>query len=1498
MMRRVNVPSLSPLSWTLLSLTLFGITARAQSPNPILARSANPLRLVAAPSFPLSASPTSVAVGDVNGDGRPDLVITKVGSSNITVLLGDGKGGFEAGTDFPAGSQPANALLADLNGDGRLDVVVTDAHAGAIDVLFGNGDGTLGAPIAYPAIADPIGIALGNFNTHGKVDLAVTSATGLALLVNDSSGHFATAASIPISRQARSLTSADLSHKGHDDLVLANQDGTISVLQGDGSGHFSALPAFSVATGPLSSVVAGDFGKRGRIDLAVTQANSNTLTVLLGNGNGTFQPGVPYTVGNRPASLIVADLNNNGVSDLIAVNQAANTFSVLAGNGDGTFRPSLDFVAGNAPVAVASGDFDGDGHADLAIVNYQDRTVTVPRGRGDGIFQAPRSYRAGLSRKAIAAGDLNGDGLPDLVVTNYCGSDYACTSGGNASVFLANQNGAYRLAGSYSLGSGPVAVALASLHGNKTQDLLALNRDDKTLMVMSGNGDGTFAEPQHYLLSANPRALFVGDFNGDGTPDLAIASDCGRSLCAQPGSLDIWLGSGNGNLTEAAIYTVGYSPTSIAAGDLRGTGHLDLVIANKCGEDSSCKADGTATVLNGDGTGKFTVTNEIGIGAMPSSIAIGNLSNRGLDLVVAQSASNRIAVLPSDGKGGFGAPVTYAVGSVPSSLAIADFDGDGLPDVAVANFQSSTVSLLSGTGNGALRPAITYPVGAGPESIVAVRAGSSGPSGLVTANGNGGATPMGADISTLAPTLTTPTITLTNSPSPANFVGEQITLTAVVALASPPPAPPQITGSVTFNTVDSSNNATPLSDCNGANGVTLSVASQANGGAPSGQAACTVNSLQPGTYTLEAIYSGDGGANYSAATSSTVSQSVTASTTTALTASPTSPAINQAVTFTATIKPPTGATVAPAGTVGFTDNGNALSCTPAYSTSNAVLTATCSISSLSGGSHTILAAYSGDTNYTASTGILSLSLTAAASTTTVSSSPNPSVFSQAVTFTVIVTPSSSGSQQLGGTVAVTAEGNLSLGQCALAWNQPAAGEASCTVSNTTLSVGSHTITATYSGDNNFKTSSGTTSQVVNAATTAVSLSSSAGAIIVKNPNNSNDSVTFTATVTPFNGNSKPSGTVTFTYNSGLIIPECPVAVQISSVNGTATCTTTSLPPGANTIQASFSGDKNFAASNSSLTEAVQDFSLTVSGPTIVSGSPRVTVTQGDTTGNDPFSPVTISAVPVSIQGFAGSLTLGCTVLVTAAPSGATVPLCIAGSTLPIVSNGTQQSVGIIIDATRATPGTYSVSVTGTDQATGLVRTATPFTVAIRTFSGPLTLTSGATTGNTANVTFVLPANVSLSSLQCSSVSGTGIGAPGVPSSTLSIGCSFNPATIPAQGSIQTGSTVVTVTTGGTGTAMGRVSHTGLLAAGLFGIPIFGLVGLLRGRKSTSVIFFRLLAIAAVYAAALQVSGCGYSLKKPATSGGQTPPGAYSIQIQGTGSDGLPYQAVLQINVTL
>lgn len=909
MVRRINAPSSSRLLFSVLCFLFVAMFAQAQSSESSQQRSSGGSTFIVAPTVHLSASATSVASGDLNGDGKLDLAITSKGSGSVTVLLGNGKGGFARGVEYAAGKQPGNVLLADLSGAGKLDIVVTDSATGSILVLRGNGDGTFAKAVSHGAIANPVAMVLGNFGGKGKIDIAAASATGIVVLLNDGAGHLSATTSIPLTHSLTALAAADLKANGRDDLFAANADGTVSVLEGDGKGGFSAHSAVKVSAGAISSIVAGDFNRDGRADLAVAQTGSSKLTVLLGRGDATFESGVNYTVGNSPAHLIAVDLKGDGKIDLVAANAAANTFSVLAGKGDGTFKPTVDFAAGNSPLAIAAGDFYGGGHVDLAIVNSGDATISMPQGKGDGTFHAALSYRTGLEQKSIASGDLTGKGLADLVVTNFCGEDSTCKKSGVATVILANSDGTYRQGSTYELGSGPVAVALAELTGDKNLDLIVANRNDKTLLVLPGKGNGSFGEPVSYALSANPRAIFVGDFGGHEKPGLAIATDCGRSSCSEPGNVEIWLTGASGKLALSASHAVGFSPVSIAAGDLRGSGHLDLVIANACGNDSSCKSHGTATILKDQGYGRFADGGEVDLGSSPSSIAIGALTGKGLDLVVAERGSNRVDVLHSDGKGGFGEPASYKAGVQPAAISIADFDGDGRMDVAVANFKDSTVSVLRGTSTGTLAAAIHYSVGSGPESMVSVSGSRSGTSSLVTANGNLGATPMGADITVLRDVAAATDIVMQTPVPNTSTVNDSVTLEGDV---TPHTGGGNVsTGSVEFDqSTDGGTTFTAISDCS----------SQTVNG--TGIATCVTHQLvapvSPATtIVLQAQYLGN--ATWAPSTSGTQTQTTTADATNTAAIFSSNPTVDKTLTVTATVTA-TGAAVPLTGNITFTGN--------------------------------------------------------------------------------------------------------------------------------------------------------------------------------------------------------------------------------------------------------------------------------------------------------------------------------------------------------------------------------------------------------------------------------------------------------------------------------------------------------------------------------------------------------------------------------------------------
>jgi hypothetical protein len=327
----------------------------------------------------------AIAAGDLNGDGRLDLVVGNLDSATVSVFLGNGDGSFRPHVDFPTGLYPNSVVIGDFNGDDKLDIALANG-SGTVSILLGNGDGSFQPRVDYPAGPASFSLAVGDFNGDGKLDLVV---------VNNNS----------------------------------NQSGTVSVLLGNGDGTFQPHVDYPVGTGPYS-VAVGDFDRDGKLDLVVANYPFDfTVSVLLGNGDGTFKPQVTYATGRQPDSVAVGDLNGDGKLDLAVSNFADGTVSVLLGNGDGTFQSHLDYPVGKVPSTVIISDFNGDGKLDLATSNYAPGGYNVPpgyinilSGNGDGTFQAPAAFVAGPNPATVSVADFNNDGALDFVTGSVPGA--------------------------------------------------------------------------------------------------------------------------------------------------------------------------------------------------------------------------------------------------------------------------------------------------------------------------------------------------------------------------------------------------------------------------------------------------------------------------------------------------------------------------------------------------------------------------------------------------------------------------------------------------------------------------------------------------------------------------------------------------------------------------------------------------------------------------------------------------------------------------------------------------------------------------------------------------------------------------------------------------------------------------------------------------------------------------------------------------------------------
>jgi len=343
--------------------------------------------------FTVGSSPQSVAVGDFNGDGVPDLAVTNFSSGNVTVLLGTGTGAFNASTNSPftVQSNPRTVAVGDFTGNGKQDLIAANSADDSISVLLGNGSGEFTAEPNSPFASVPAGLVVGDFNGDGIEDVAATGLTSdtVKVLLGDGAGGFTGSHNgIPfrVGSSPQSVTVGDFNGDGIEDLAIANFSGSsVTVLQGDGAGNFTEFMGSPFGVGPHPySVAVGDFNGDGIQDLATANLTGNNVTVLLGDGKGGFNPapGNPFVVGSSPASVVVGDFNGDGFADLATANSGSNNVTVLLGNGKGSFAPSptSPFMAGNAPQSLAVADFNGDGIEDLAVANTNDGTVTVLLG--------------------------------------------------------------------------------------------------------------------------------------------------------------------------------------------------------------------------------------------------------------------------------------------------------------------------------------------------------------------------------------------------------------------------------------------------------------------------------------------------------------------------------------------------------------------------------------------------------------------------------------------------------------------------------------------------------------------------------------------------------------------------------------------------------------------------------------------------------------------------------------------------------------------------------------------------------------------------------------------------------------------------------------------------------------------------------------------------------------------------------------------------------------
>ncbi len=692
--------------------------------------------LVTAPSYPAVPGLTAAAVGDFNGDGKPDAAV--LGPTGVSILVGDGQGALAGRIDVPGTAGGTRLAAGDFNGDGSLDLAVA-GPGGAI--LLGNGNGTFQALAAPAPLLSANSVAAADFNGDGKLDLAFGSGGMAGIVPGNGDGNFGaivTSAADPTTATNSlelTLAAGDFNGDGKADLAVVFgpsrqliKTRTGSFFQESGPGHLVTFAGDGagglVWTGtglaePDSkslALAAADFNGDGRADLAVPDSATGLVTLLAGQGDGSVLPAVErFVAGPGPVAAAAGDLNGDGKTDLVIAAQSsaaafapADSLDTLLGRGDLTFVAPTNVAAGPSPTELAVADFNGDGITDFATVGTSGSTVSIVLSNPDGSYRTPVTLSDGLLPVSltdpwIVAGDLNRDGRADLVVTSGAGPQVATLLSNGDGTFSAPVVSATGAANSTSAfnsgGPEPGAMVLGHFFGNATEvDLAVANEGTGTVSLLPGNGFGGFAPGLTLQVGGVPDSLAAADVDGNGFDDLAVGTRFGgASLFMNPGH------------TLATVPTgglPGFSGTTVAAGDFNGDGVPDFAV----------KAAGLLIpeVFFGSRGGVVIEPSSPNATVTPSglegrTLVVGDFNGDGiLDLVGSGAPGGPATGLAvtkvwlGRGDGSFDPPLGYFAGNGSRAAAAADFNQDGLADVAVLDATDpGSVTVISGRGDDA-----------------------------------------------------------------------------------------------------------------------------------------------------------------------------------------------------------------------------------------------------------------------------------------------------------------------------------------------------------------------------------------------------------------------------------------------------------------------------------------------------------------------------------------------------------------------------------------------------------------------------------------------------------------------------------------------------------------------------------------------------------------------------------------------------------------------------
>lgn len=665
--------------------------------------------------------PRRVALADMNGDGRLDIVATHnnvfdgaVFNSRVSVLLAN-----TDGSDFDApltqsipSVNEGNFVVIDVDGDAQLDVVVESLNSSVVRLLRGQGNGQFDVAVEF-AIEDRAQWLLADdFNGDGLPDLVYSGVFGLlGLLLNDGQGGFDDWQALdPIGFVGGPMASDDLNADGRPDLVVTSAGGgNVAVLLGSVDGIPSNPQFLAIDAASLDGVAIGDVDGDGLSDMVFSGTGTTTDTLrpedqglwtILNQGAGSFAAPV-FDEMFEASDIQLADLNGDGHLDVAGAVVSDSSVAVKLNDGAGGWQRRRDWNTSFLPTDLAIGDINGDGRLDMVTpssVAQAQSDITLLRNLGVGEFAAREDYRLPGTGANLALADLTGDGVTDLLSGLIrSGPNFLSITRGDGTrgfdpaelLVQLGSFGAYR----------PVDETLADFNADGHRDIvIALDGPPNAALVALNDGIGQFDVASDVLLmtTGRPHGVAVGDFNNDGLPDVAVPNSSIGNI-----DLSVFFNLGNNNWGNEQRYATQGVPIYPVVGDLDGDGWLDVVVGNQ-----------TSDVLSifRNNQGQFTLETMAPGGRAWHLQLIDFNNDNALDLLFGlegapQSGDSSAAIMLNDGSGNLGTP---QIQSNPNTLAVraGDLDGDGLIDL-VGIGSRGIFSSYRGLGNADFEPAIS-----------------------------------------------------------------------------------------------------------------------------------------------------------------------------------------------------------------------------------------------------------------------------------------------------------------------------------------------------------------------------------------------------------------------------------------------------------------------------------------------------------------------------------------------------------------------------------------------------------------------------------------------------------------------------------------------------------------------------------------------------------------------------------------------------------------------